>query len=465
MTDVKDNSSLPLLFSITGGILAVAVGGWFFLEQEESVSAAPQRPQVAPRLVNTVTGTEKAIFETIQTVVESEPQTEIESNVGPDADLASVSEPDSVDSQSDAESADVDAELRKARLAANADILVHPPEQSALHYYGLVLRADPQHAVAAAELDATLAKVAQTTTRHLEAEEFDAAYEIAVLVARHRPEHSLVIETQQTLDGYTEKLVGQAMQHVRDGEDEEAAQIIATAAALPGRNPDYFTAIRDSIAEIRSVRQAADSDRAQRARLANDEAKVAWVTSVRNAIEQGNLISPAGASARDLLAESNKWSAERSQLNEELLLALADKTRSHIQAERLLDAEVLLNAAAEMGGDPGALEEIRGLLERTLIEVESNRIAAMSELVQLKSVQPHYPRRAQQRNQNGWVEVLFTITPSGDTTDIEIHRSEPESVFERAATNAVQQWEFEPVEYRGQVISKRAAARLVFRVD
>ena len=465
MTEAKDNSSLPLLLSITGAVLGVAVGGWFFLEQEDSGPAAPQKAQVAPLLANTFTGTDNAHFETVQTVVPRDPQTEIETDAGPEVDSASVSDPDLVAGQGNTASANVDAELRKARLAANADILVYPPGQSALHYYGRVLDANPQHAVATAELDATLAKVAQTVTHHLEAQEFEAAHEIAVLVARQRPEHSLVIETQQTLDDYTERLVGQAIQHVQDGKDDQAAQIIATAEALPGRNPDYFTAIRDSIAEIRDVRQAADRDRARRARLVNDEAKAAWVASVRNAIGQGNLISPAGANARDLLAERNSWSAERSQLSNELLSALADTTRSHIQAMRLVDAEVLLNATVEMGADSDALEEIRGSLEKALIDAESNRIAALSELVQLKSVPPNYPRRAQRRNQAGWVEVIFTVTPSGGTTDIEVRRSEPESVFERAATDAVQKWEFEPVEYRGQIISKRAAARLVFRIE
>ena len=90
---------------------------------------------------------------------------------------------------------------------------------------------------------------------------------------------------------------------------------------------------------------------------------------------------------------------------------------------------------------------------------------AKNEFVQLKSVQPRYPRRAHQRNQDGWVEVIFTVTPSGDTANIQVSRSEPKSVFERAATDAVEQWEFEPVQYRGHVISRRAAARLVFRVE
>ncbi len=64
-----------------------------------------------------------------------------------------------------------------------------------------------------------------------------------------------------------------------------------------------------------------------------------------------------------------------------------------------------------------------------------------------------------------WVEILFTVMPSGDTAGIEVVRSEPGSVFERAATDAVEQWEFQPVEFRGQLISQRAATRLVFRFE
>ncbi len=42
MDKAEDNSSLPLLLSITGAVLAVAVGGWFYLEQVDSVPDATQ---------------------------------------------------------------------------------------------------------------------------------------------------------------------------------------------------------------------------------------------------------------------------------------------------------------------------------------------------------------------------------------------------------------------------------------
>jgi len=435
MTEVKDNSSLPLLLSITGVIVVVAVGGWFLLNREP-VDTPP-----------TATVDEVPVAEE-GAVVDSE----------------LVEEPQPSPEAADEASADVNAELRKARLAADAEILIFPATQSAFYYYSRVLKADPAHAVANAELDVVLARVATTVTQHLEEERFDNAYEIATIVARLRPEHDLVLDTQQTLDGYTEQLVAQAIQHAQDGDDQQAADLLAKAQALPGRNPEYFTAVRGSIADIRDVRLEAEKDKADRALLAENDARAAWVVSVRNAVVAGNLITPAGASARDLLAERNTWSTERTQLTAEVVGALIDAAEALIEAKKPTDAEPLLNAAIEMGGDADRFDAVGAELEDAFVELESSRIASMSELVRVKSVSPKYPRRAAERDVSGWVDVFFTVTPTGETDNVTVNRSDPKSVFDRAAVDAVEKWAFQPVEYRGRIIDQRAGARLVFEL-
>jgi len=455
MTEAKDNSSLPLLLSITGAVLVVAVGGWFFLDQDAPPPRANPSATVSG-LAATTPDNETAAAET-----------NVDEMVVDDVNEAVTDTPPTDRSPEPATTTEPgdDAELRKARLAADADILVFPEDQSALHYYGRVLNADPDNEVAVAELDAVLTRVAQTVTQLLAASEFDEAYAIAVLVAKQRPEHSLVRETQQTLDAYTEELVAEAIQHAQDGDDNQADEVLATAAALPGRNPSYFVAIRDSMAEIREVRQAADLDRDRRAQMAADKARAAWVESVRNAIVQGNLIEPAGASAHDLLAEPNSWSAERSQLTDELVTALTETAQSNVDNGRPNEVETLLDTAVELGAAPDTLDDVRASLERAFVEAKSRKIAKMTELKHIKRVPARYPRRAQRMNMTGWVDVLFTVTPSGKTTDIQINRADPESVFDDAAIAAVEDWEFEPVEYRGQVISQRAGARLVFQLE
>jgi protein TonB len=452
MTEAKDNSSLPLLLSVTGAVVVVALGGWFLLNQEP---AAPDTGTVQPADVPG-SGTEAAVeqneagespaaaAEITGTVVESE--------VTPGAPAEGYS-------------LNIEAELRKARLAADAEILVRPATQSALYYYSRVIEIDPRHAIANAELDAILAKVAQEVTQHLSAEEYDDAYEIAVLVAQQDPEHSLVLETQTTLDSLTEDLVQQSINSAQDGDDEQADALLATALALPGRNPNYFNAIRESISEIRSVREAAENDRQQRAQLAADDARAAWVDQTGAAIAAGNLIAPAGASAKDLLAESNSWDAERTQLTASFLQALLDTARIEIANNQFAYAGNLLATATEMAGDPDEIALIGAELESAIIEEESNRVVTVSELVVVKTVPPRYPPRAQTRNVSGWVDVYFTVTPDGETANIEIVNSEPELTFDRAAVRAVEQWTFEPEEFRGQVISRRAGTRLVFVIE
>ena len=132
MTESTDNSSLPLLLSITGAVVAVALGGWYFLYQESSTPAPVEQPGIAsPQTAMSAGAADEPAEDTAMTA-EGAPETE-------GADVAETRE-----------APDVDAELRKARLAADADILILPASQSALYYYGRVVKADPQHAVAVA---------------------------------------------------------------------------------------------------------------------------------------------------------------------------------------------------------------------------------------------------------------------------------------------------------------------------
>lgn len=438
MSESTNNSSLPLLLSITGAVVVVAGGGWFYLEQEESARTSPAQP------------------DTIETAIE-ESLTAAETG-----DIAAEAPADADEA---VDTVDAEAELSKARLAAGADILVFPQGQSALYYYGEVLAADPGHEVAAAELETVLATVANQVSELIANESFDNAYAIAAQVARLRPEHSLVVEVQQSLDAITEEQVALAIAQAQEGNDDVAEQLVAAVEELPGRNPDYIAAVRESIEEIRQVRFAAERDRIARAQLANAEAKAAWVDRVNTAISVGNLVSPAGASARDLLAERNDWAAEREQLTASLVASLGTTAESFIESGQLAEAEALLGSAAELTGDAGQFQPIRDSLEQALLAAESARVLNLGELVAINSVPARYPPRAEEQGLSGWVDVYFTVTPSGETANIEVAESVPRSIFDRAAINAVEKWLFEPIEFRGQIISQRAAARLKFELE
>lgn len=440
MTDAKHNSPLPVLLAITGAVVVVGIGGWFFLEQDSQSSRAKQELRPESFSADPAAGTM--------------PGTPVDTSA---ADAGEASAP--------IDASEVDAALRKARLAADADILLYPESQSAFHYYCQILDVEPQHEIAAAELDTLLARVEQTVSAQLERKEYDEAYRTAMRVATRRPEHSLVVETQRTLDREAENLVETAIEAAQNGDDAGANELVAAAKALPGRNPEYFAAVLDSIGEIRDVRLAAQRDREKRALLAADDAKQSWIDSVRKAIAAGQLIAPAGASARDLLDEDNDWQDERRELRAELLAAIKASVLMHIDVQEFDQAEKALAAVGELGENPESLDELRNTLDTAYVEYRSEQPIDSSKLDAVKIGAPRYPARALQRGQDGWVELHFVVTPEGDTADIEVTASEPESVFDRVAISAVEKWKFAPVKIRDRLVSQRAMTRLAFHIQ
>ena len=72
---------------------------------------------------------------------------------------------------------------------------------------------------------------------------------------------------------------------------------------------------------------------------------------------------------------------------------------------------------------------------------------AAAELI--KRVAPHYPAKAVEHRQEGWVDLRFTVTPEGTTSDIWVVGAYPKGVFERNAKNALGKWIYAPRKENG----------------
>lgn len=81
----------------------------------------------------------------------------------------------------------------------------------------------------------------------------------------------------------------------------------------------------------------------------------------------------------------------------------------------------------------------------------------------LHITQPEYPAAALAKHTQGTVTVAFTIQPDGSTSDIHVVDSQPPGVFDRAATEAVKKWRFNPATADGTPVSSHATQTLVFR--
>ena len=82
----------------------------------------------------------------------------------------------------------------------------------------------------------------------------------------------------------------------------------------------------------------------------------------------------------------------------------------------------------------------------------------------LKSTRPSYPPAALRRRQQGYVDVEFTVDTNGDVVNAHSVGSDAGRVFERAATDAVSNWKFEPAMNNGQVVQSVLRQRIEFKL-
>ena len=418
----KEYSSLPLTVGIAGAIVVSAFAGWLALKGN-AVSGDGDQPAASP--------------------------------------VAAIADPEPVG----AAPVDIDAELRKARLAADADLLVSPAEQNALYFYGRVLAADPQNPVAKAERDALLATLSLRVDDHLAAREFDAAYELAVEASRHSPEHPLVGEMHGALNDYVAAIAAEASRLATNGRDDDAVAALAALERLPGLGDEYVASARQAVVDIQQARLAAEQQSREAAQRVAEQAELGTAQKVRDAIAAGNFIAPEGESARDHLARLDAGSEHKAELVSAFRAALLASIETLLEAGELADAEAQLVAVRELGVEDEALAALSADYEARLVEREKSQVLPLTEFIQLSAAPARYPPTARQADTTGWVEVAFTVTSAGRTADIEILRAEPGEVFNSAVIAAVETWTFVPRQFRGRPIDQRTAARLVFNLE
>jgi protein TonB len=81
-----------------------------------------------------------------------------------------------------------------------------------------------------------------------------------------------------------------------------------------------------------------------------------------------------------------------------------------------------------------------------------------------RRVEPYYPQEARRSRREGWVEVEFTVQPDGRVDAVKVLQSQPGSVFDLAATTAVQRWVFAPATRNGKPVAMSLRQRLDFRL-
>jgi protein TonB len=105
----------------------------------------------------------------------------------------------------------------------------------------------------------------------------------------------------------------------------------------------------------------------------------------------------------------------------------------------------------------------------TLVEAQTAMASSLSstggadrDAVPLVRIEPDYPMQARQRGIEGWVVVEFTISTAGTVKDAAVVASEPGTVFDRAAVQAVRKWKYNPKIVDGKAVER---AGMKIRLD
>ena len=86
------------------------------------------------------------------------------------------------------------------------------------------------------------------------------------------------------------------------------------------------------------------------------------------------------------------------------------------------------------------------------------------DVLPLVRVAPDYPPRAIATGTEGWVQVQFTITPTGMVRDPVVVASEPGTLFDDAALKAVARWRYNP-RVDGGVAVERVGIQALIRFE
>ncbi len=81
-------------------------------------------------------------------------------------------------------------------------------------------------------------------------------------------------------------------------------------------------------------------------------------------------------------------------------------------------------------------------------------------------VAPEYPRRAISRGIEGFVDLMFDITPAGKTENIRVLYAEPEGYFEIVSAKTLAKWKYKPaVEDGVAMVQKNQTTRIVYELE
>lgn len=397
--------------------------------------------------------------------------------------------------------------LEQAEIAFAAGRIIEPEFDNALNYYRSLLETEPDNKDAMQGVDRVVAYLENQAEGAIFQNDWDAAraYVAVILNVRADDPQAHDLRTRANRLEHIQQLTAKALKQFARGnlvspKDDNAADSYRAILALDANNSVAAQGMRSIVqrltANAQSAAFAGDQDKALRfaaaaraidpdapgltdiertkqvKRSTDEHGAQNDLVAASEALQSDRLMPPAVPNAYDLfnaVLARDPTSAAAQRGVALVREALLDRTASLLAGGSLEEAGALLTQARVAGADPLVLSQLQQeFAYQTRLndarEGRFSRLYAVSELTVKKQVAPTYPRGAQSKGTQGWVEIEFTVTEEGDVRDARA-RSSSASIFEGAAISAINRWRFAPVVEDGRPVPVRGVVKFTFRGD
>ncbi|HEY4646912.1 MAG TPA: energy transducer TonB [Steroidobacteraceae bacterium] len=361
-----------------------------------------------------------------------------------------------------AEAALLDGKLREAGTAIKQAKAIEPTHPRVAFLEAQVAREADRSAAAqqeTARTDANSQKLANLIKLGNDRLNQDRLVEPSSDSARYyftaaRDIDSASLLTQQGLRSLANKMVQKSGLAAARGDASEAEQWLAQARQLGVSGVDFAKAERD----IKSSSQRARSGESDRlAGLA------------RERMASGQLLSPETDSALfyvQALKSQYPTHAGLAPALDSLKAQLLTAAETAARRKEVGTAQRMLDEARGLGASGASFEAASAAVAsaRRKADVLAKAQPVRDDMV-VKANTPEYPPKAQRRKVAGFVDMQFTVNPSGEVVDVEVINAEPADMFEDAAVRSIKKWRFKPLEIDGETVSQRLALRMRFKLQ
>ncbi len=184
--------------------------------------------------------------------------------------------------------------------------------------------------------------------------------------------------------------------------------------------------------------------------------------------QENRLLEPAQDSARFHLARLNQMDPAFPGLQNAVAalgVKLVAGARTATAQRQFDNAARLLGEARAIGYNGADLAAAESALRTARLPASASApTPPQAAPKRTKYIAPKYPQDALEDGIEGWVDVSFSVTPTGDVTDVRVEAAEPRNRFDRAAMASVRQWKFESRDVEGYDSTQRVKTRVQFEL-